>query len=92
MAKYIKKPVVVDAEKVSELLHDAEKNWDKLPDWIKENYEEGNILFGDNYVVVNTSEGIMRGDYDDFLIRGVKGEIYPCKPDVFELTYQKSDV
>jgi len=89
MAKYTKKPVVIDAEKVSVLLKNAEKNWGELPDWVIENYEKGNILFGDKYVVINTSEGFMRGDYDDFIIQGVKGEIYPCKPDVFELTYDK---
>jgi hypothetical protein len=34
-------------------------------------------------------EGEMRGDVGDWIIKGVKGEFYPCKPDIFEATYEK---
>ncbi|GJF06566.1 hypothetical protein [Pseudonocardia sp. D17] len=39
-------------------------------------------------VVIHTLEGDMRASYGDFVIRGVKGEFYPCKPDVFGETYE----
>jgi hypothetical protein len=38
--------------------------------------------------VINTLEGNMDVTPDDYIIRGVKGEIYPCKPDIFEATYE----
>jgi hypothetical protein len=37
---------------------------------------------------VETLEGTMRGEPGDYLIKGVKGELYPCKPDIFEATYE----
>lgn len=42
----------------------------------------------EGYVVIHTLEGNMRGNPLDFVIRGVNGEIYPCKPDIFEATYE----
>jgi hypothetical protein len=38
-------------------------------------------------VWITTLEGVMRGDLGDYVIRGVQGEFYPCKPDIFEQTY-----
>lgn len=38
---------------------------------------------------ITTLEGVMKADKGDWIIRGVKGEIYPCKPDIFELTYEQ---
>jgi len=40
-------------------------------------------------VLIETLEGTMKADKGDWIIRGVKGELYPCKPDVFEMTYEK---
>ena len=40
---------------------------------------------------IETLEGIMKADEGDWIIKGVKGELYPCKPDVFEMTYEKVD-
>jgi hypothetical protein len=39
------------------------------------------------WVSIETLEGIMRAEVGDWIIRGVKGELYPCKPDIFEATY-----
>ena len=44
---------------------------------------------GDLYV--HTLEGSMRADKGDWIIKGVKGEFYPCKLDIFEATYEKVD-
>lgn len=40
------------------------------------------------WMEVSTAEGRMRATYGDWIIRGVKGELYPCKPDIFEVTYE----
>ena len=42
----------------------------------------------DYYCEIKTLEGVMRGDCYDYIIQGVKGEIYPCKPDIFLATYE----
>lgn len=43
----------------------------------------------DEEVYIETLEGVMKADKGDWIIKGVKGELYPCKPDVFEMTYEK---
>jgi hypothetical protein len=40
------------------------------------------------HIAIDTLEGTMRADVGDWVIRGVKGEFYPCKPDIFEATYE----
>lgn len=86
--KFRKKPVVVDAIRVCEAIHAASQNWDKLPAWIVEHYEKGNILFFTNKLEIKTLEGMMTAWPDDWIIRGVAGELYPCKSDIFEKTYE----
>lgn len=46
----------------------------------------------DKELYIETLEGLMKADEGDWIIRGVKGEVYPCKPDVFKLTYEKVDM
>lgn len=41
------------------------------------------------YATISTLEGEMRADIGDYIIKGVKGEFYPCKPDIFEQTYEE---
>lgn len=43
----------------------------------------------DGGIYINTLEGKMYAATGDYIIRGVKGEFYPCKPDIFEMTYDK---
>jgi len=43
----------------------------------------------DREVFIETLEGTMKADVGDWIIKGVKGEYYPCKPDVFNMTYEK---
>lgn len=45
----------------------------------------------DEEVYIETLEGTMKADKGDWIIKGVKGELYPCKPDVFEMTYKKME-
>ena len=42
---------------------------------------------GDNVLGIQTLEGVMSAQVGDWIIRGIKGEYYPCKPDIFEATY-----
>lgn len=46
------------------------------------------LSFEDNELDIVTLEGKQRVKLGDYIIRGVKGEIYPCKPDIFEMTYE----
>jgi hypothetical protein len=78
MARYRKKPVVIVAihytgEFPLEFLDDAEH--------VRSAGDGGGIL-------IETLEGTMRADVGDWIIRGVKGELYPCKPDIFDATYE----
>lgn len=88
MAKFRKKPVVIDAFPVSVLLACAEHNWRALPECIKDAYDAGDIIFLQKSISVRTLEGVMDANYEDLIIRGVKGELCPCKPDIFAATYE----
>jgi len=90
MAKYRKKPVVIDAIHISRILYFAESDWKSMPDWVEKHYDAGNLLFLNMppRVEIRTLEGTHTGNYDDMLIQGVNGEIYPCKPDIFGKTYE----
>ena len=87
--KYRKKPVEVEAVKVHEALKAAAHDWQALPTWLADAYEAGTVVFASDGVLIKTLEGDMRGYRPDWIIRGVKGELYPCKPDIFEATYEE---
>lgn len=80
--KFRKKPVVIEAvlwngTQVSE-----------VTEWISDALHNDTIMrFGDK-VVIKTLEGNMIANPGDYIINGVKGEFYPCKPDIFEQTYE----
>ena len=87
--KYRKKPVEIEAFRFEGKLE--ERNY---PDWILEGIASKHIEVCEGVVYpptmhIKTLEGIMRADLGDYIIKGVKGEIYPCKPDIFEMTYEK---
>ena len=89
MGKFRKKSVIIEAWPVNHLLDDAKHNWPGLPQPITDAYDRGEILFGDVYIDIKTIEGTMRASLYDWVIEGVKGELYPCKPDIFEMTYER---
>ena len=80
--QYRKKPVVIDAIQ-----------------WLGDNlnaltrFTEGSrrrIEFdSDKLIRIETLEGVMTANVGDYIIKGVKGELYPCKPDIFEMTYEE---
>ena len=83
MAKYRKKPVVIDAIQV------GDANVKEVEAFL------GNVdhSFGWHVVpyphwAISTLEGTMEGRVTDWIIKGVAGEFYPCKPDIFEATYE----
>ena len=83
MAKYRKKPVVIDAYQYREF--DTESDW---PGWFYEAIVEGVCLTYEGTLKIKTQDGFWEAHPGDWIIRGVKGELYPCKPDIFEATYE----
>ncbi len=91
MSKFRKKPVVIEAVRVSAALRAASNDWRGLPPWLSAAYEAGKVLFVEKHIEILTLEGRMQADYEDWIICGVKGELYPCKPDIFKATYDAVD-
>lgn len=87
MAKFTKKPIEIEAFKCSDILYNATNNWEELPKCILDGYEEGKILFGFSSIYIKTLEGEMTANIDDWIIQGIQGELYPCKPGIFQETY-----
>ena len=78
--KYRKRPVVIEAMR-----------WDGTHAGVAalEAWSEGAVHLAETgVVVVDTLEGFMVPVADDFIIKGVAGEFYPCKPDIFEQSYE----
>ncbi len=59
-----------------------------LPQQVKNAYLGGGLIFGARVLYAVTKDGNMKAGPDDWLICGVKGELYPCGPDVFSATYE----
>ena len=80
MAKYRKKPIEIEAIQ-----------------WNGSNYEEIKEFVDDrelwrpksHILIIKTLEGNHRADIGDYIIRGVEGEFYPCKPEIFNKTYEQ---
>ena len=93
--KFRKKPVVIEAVTVECIYAAAEEKWNgptRLPQWVVDAVQERTITFvGGNKLEVATLEGLHRADPSDWVIRGVKGELYPCKPDIFDMTYEPAE-
>ena len=94
--KYRKKPVVIEAVQLKV------DNFDAVCDFMggtpvpKHNPDFGIDEHGNTNepylgVYIETLEGKMLASYGDYIIKGVNGEFYPCKPDIFEKTYDKAD-
>lgn len=84
MSIYRKKPVEIEAFKWT---GDREQTED--PDWIVDAIKKGIVTFCADCMYIKTLEGTHRADKSDYIIKGVKGELYPCKPDIFEMTYEE---
>ena len=78
--KYRKKPVVVEA------VIWTGNNIDEVKELAKSAVE--NIIFVNNNLYIETLEGNMNVSIGDYIIKGIAGEFYPCKPDIFKETYE----
>lgn len=83
MAKYRKKPIVIDAVQWKGTTESLCEMDDFLGDGSQADFTEDLPP-----MFIDTLEGRMRADVGDWIIKGVKGEFYPCKPDIFEVTYE----
>jgi len=82
--KFRKKPVVIEAHQWNgHNRHELIEYLKMPPEVICATNPLGDLLF------IRTLEGEMRADPGDWIIKGVKGEFYPCKPDIFEATYER---
>ena len=87
--KYRKKPVVIEAFQWTGGPDQTED-----PEWIIDAMRIGEEEINgawvkDGHLIIMTLEGLMRANPGDYIIQGIKGEIYPCKSDIFEQSYEK---
>lgn len=90
MARYRKLSVEIEAFKLG---------IDYIPDWFMDKISTNEIIlhgnssgfqhYDDTNCDIKTLEGTMHANYGDYIIKCIKGEIYPCKSDIFEKTYKK---
>jgi hypothetical protein len=80
MGRYRKKPVIIEAIRLTGATSDEE---------IIEFLGDATYEYDEAAIYIHTLEGVMRADVGDWIIRGVKGELYPCKQDIFEATYEE---
>lgn len=89
--KYRKKPIVVEAFKWTGGPDQTED-----PEWVVEKIKDGTVYFSsmDGYACVlciKTLEGTMTAIPGDYIIKGLRGELYPCKPDIFDASYESAE-
>ncbi len=91
--RFKKKPVVVEAFQMTIARRNNNADW---PQWLNVAWNkapgEGALFISPDdpnrqRLVIGTLEGCHLVDWNDWIIRGIKGELYPCKPDIFEATY-----
>ena len=98
MARYRKKPVVIEAVQVAATTSNKKTSngvpftCDALPQWLEQALTNGTITIHKTdpehaQLSIKSPEGTLIAEPGDWIIRGVKGELYPCKPDIFESTY-----
>lgn len=85
--KYRKKPIVIEAVQL------RWDNWSEMCDFADVGPEDNKPKgieddMPDIAMSIPTLEGVMKASQNDYIIRGVQGELYPCKPDIFEQTYE----
>lgn len=92
--KFRKKPIVIEAFQMTH-----SRRWDRQdwPEWLYHAWNldarEGALFISpddpeEELLVLGTLEGCHNVDWDDWIIQGIRGELYPCKPDIFEKTYE----
>lgn len=92
--RYRKKPVEVEAFQYDGNLIGADGKY-YVPEWAVKAHKNQVLYFESTEtspceLFVKTLEGIYHVSVGDYIIRGIKGELYPCKPDIFENSYEKA--
>ena len=94
MTRYRKKPIVIEAFQMTRARRDDNSEW---PSWLNDAWNaptgEGALWIDPDdpeglRLAIGTKEGVHRVSWDDWIIRGVKGELYACKPQIFDITYE----
>ena len=82
MRTFRKKPVEISAFRYG---------YDEYPQWFIDaiKKDSSRIISGVKCIIIDTLEGDMKASPGDYIIQGIKGEIYPCKADIFELSYDE---
>lgn len=88
MVKYRKKPVIIDA---IQFKRDCFEEIREFTNGKAYNFRTERCINGKSYCEIETLEGTHTATEGDYIIKGVKGEFYPCKPDIFEMTYELVD-
>ena len=93
---YRKKPVVIEAFQMTKERRQDNSGW---PDWLNQAWQKGITepsslnchadSDGTDPLFISTLEGIMKVNWGDWIIQGIDGGLYSCKPDKFEKTYEK---
>jgi hypothetical protein len=107
MGRYVKMPVEIEAVRFTgiageeALFEDEQPDGTPPPEWLTEAIDglkgsAGSIWLGRHegkeYLFIGTLEGDHRAEPGDWIIRGIKGELYPCKPDIFARTYADEEM
>jgi len=82
--KYRKKPVVIEAFQLIEPNIPI-----RIASWCNGKVCGTGYIGKKQWIEIETLEGVMKAGYGDWIIKGIKGEFYPCKNDIFEATYEK---
>ena len=98
MAEFRKKPVVIEAFQMTRERRSDNKDW---PNWLNlawnKDFSEIGAVGSEDFpesdgttdrLVIQTLEGQLTVGWEDYIIQGVQGELYSCKPDIFEATYE----
>lgn len=94
--KFRKRPIVIEAFQMTRERRESNVDW---PNWLHEAWNKTRRQAGALWInpndpdrkelVISTFEGVHAVSWNDWIVRGVKGELYPVKPDIFEATYEE---
>jgi len=94
MAKFRKNPVVIEAVQYTEMDAEGDPVFETDPTgWLSKSMElpegsNGEVFWDEDGLKIRTLGGVHLAQPGDWIIQGVKGELYPCKPDIFTATYE----
>jgi len=92
--KYVKKPVQIEAiqltkDNIIEVFSFLDETNYKETKSAEELEDFSQMMLKQGYIEIETLEGMMIANFGDYIIKGIKGEFYPCKPNIFQATYEE---